>query len=226
MLGYITLHLGGHYLPLTTIAWGVAIYLSFGNFQFLGAHGGIGDIPPISVFGYAFDEPRKLYYIIWILLRLWRCSRAANLLRSRQGRAIRALRGGKGMSESLGIDVFWVRLWVFVLAAGCLPELSGWLYAHMHALCQSGAVRSEGWHRISADGACSAAPAQSAARWSARPPCRAGRRTGCRTCCPPITTQQRQSRNCGVRPVCSSFCCICAAQRHRPPGAPIFAVTA
>ncbi|ARQ00224.1 ABC transporter permease subunit [Pseudorhodoplanes sinuspersici] len=128
-LGYITLHLGGHYLPLTTIAWGVAIYLSFGNFQFLGAHGGIGDIPPVSLFGYAFDEPQKLYYIIWAFCGVALIA-AANLLRSRQGRAIRALRGGKGMSESLGIDVFWVRLCVFVIAAA-LAGVSGWLYAHM-----------------------------------------------------------------------------------------------
>ena len=51
VLGYITLHLGGHYLPLTTIAWGVAIYLSFGNFAALGSYGGIADIPSISLFG-------------------------------------------------------------------------------------------------------------------------------------------------------------------------------
>ncbi len=129
VLGYITLHLGGHYLPLTTIAWGMAIYYSFGNFQFLGSHGGIGDIPPISLFGYDFDEPQRLYYIIWIFCGAALLG-AANLLKSRQGRAIRALRGGKGMSESLGIDVFWVRLWVFILAAA-LAGVAGWLYAHM-----------------------------------------------------------------------------------------------
>jgi branched-chain amino acid transport system permease protein len=129
ILGYITLHLGGHYLPLTTIAWGMAIYYSFGNFQFLGSHGGIGDIPPVSIFGYAFDEPQKLYYIIWIFCGAALLA-AANLLKSRQGRAIRALRGGKGMSESLGIDVFWVRLCVFIFAAA-LAGIAGWLYAHM-----------------------------------------------------------------------------------------------
>jgi len=129
VLGYITLHLGGHYLPLTTIAWGMAIYYSFGNFQFLGSHGGIGDIPPVSIFGYQFDEPEKLYYIIWIFC-VAALVGAANLLKSRQGRAIRALRGGKGMSESLGINVFWVRLCVFILAAA-LAGIAGWLYAHM-----------------------------------------------------------------------------------------------
>ena len=129
VLGYVTLHLGGHYLPLTTIAWGVAIYLSFGNFEALGSYGGIADIPTISLFGFQFDEPRKLYYIIWLFCGLSLLG-ASNLLRSRQGRAIRALRGGTGMSESLGINVFWVRLCVFVLAAA-LAGVAGWLYAHM-----------------------------------------------------------------------------------------------
>ena len=71
----------------------------------------------------------KLYYIIWMFCGLALLG-AANLLKSRQGRAIRALRGGKGMSESLGIDVFWVRLCVFILAAA-LAGIAGWLYAHM-----------------------------------------------------------------------------------------------
>ena len=53
-----------------------------------------------------------------------------NLLDSRQGRAIRSLRGGIAMVESLAIDSFRMRLAVFVLA-GVLAGLSGWLYAHM-----------------------------------------------------------------------------------------------
>ena len=129
VIGYITLHLGGHYLPLTTIAWGLAIAFSFGNFQFLGAHGGIGDLPPVSLFGYAFDEPSKLYYLIWAFCGAALIG-AGNMLRSRQGRAIRALRGGKGMSESLGINVFLVRLYVFIMAAA-FAGIAGWLYAHL-----------------------------------------------------------------------------------------------
>jgi branched-chain amino acid transport system permease protein len=53
-----------------------------------------------------------------------------NLLDSRKGRAIRSLRGGIAMVESLAIDSFRMRLAVFVVA-GTLAGLSGWLYAHM-----------------------------------------------------------------------------------------------
>jgi branched-chain amino acid transport system permease protein len=129
ILGYVTLHLGGHYLPLTTIAWGIAIFAALGSFEFLGSHGGIGDIPPVSLAGVALDGMGRLYYLIWALCGLSLLA-ASNLLASRQGRAIRALRGGRDMSASLGIDVFWIRLSVFVLAAA-LAGVAGWLNAHM-----------------------------------------------------------------------------------------------
>ena len=54
----------------------------------------------------------------------------AHLLDWREGRAIRSLRGGVVMVESLGISVFRIRLVIFVIAA-LLAGLSGWLYAHM-----------------------------------------------------------------------------------------------
>ena len=129
VLGYVTLHLGGHYLPLTTIAWGMALYASFGSFEFLGSYGGIGNLPPVALAGFAFDRMERLYYLVWALCGLALLA-ASNLLGSREGRAIRALRGGRDMAASLGIDVFWIRLSVFVFAAA-LASVAGWLYAHM-----------------------------------------------------------------------------------------------
>src|SRR5213079_857603 len=35
-LGFITLRMRGHYLPLATIAWGISLSLLFGNLEFLG----------------------------------------------------------------------------------------------------------------------------------------------------------------------------------------------
>lgn len=128
LMGVVTLHLGGHYLPITTLAWAVAIYMVFGNLRDLGAHSGIGDIPPIALFGFAFDRPSRTYYLVWSLLVLALFG-ASNMLSSRQGRAISALRGGVLLAESLGISAFRIRLLLFVLAAelGCV---AGWLFAH------------------------------------------------------------------------------------------------
>ena len=39
LLGALTLRLAGHYLPLSTIAWGLALYFLAGNLDFLGAYG-------------------------------------------------------------------------------------------------------------------------------------------------------------------------------------------
>src|SRR6266581_383181 len=44
-LGFITLRMKGHYLPLATIAWGMSLYSVFGNLEMLGGHTGMSGIP-------------------------------------------------------------------------------------------------------------------------------------------------------------------------------------
>ena len=48
LLGAITLRLGGHFLPLGTIAWGLSIYFLFGNLETLGGNNGMTGVPPIT----------------------------------------------------------------------------------------------------------------------------------------------------------------------------------
>jgi len=129
LLGAATLRLGGHLLPLSTIAWGLAIFFLFGNLEVLGRHNGLSGIPPITLGPLSFQSGVAAYYLVWLIvaLALYLC---ANLLDSRAGRAISSLRGGLGLAESLGIDSFRVRLFVFVLAA-VLAGVSGWLTAHV-----------------------------------------------------------------------------------------------
>jgi branched-chain amino acid transport system permease protein len=129
ILGAVTLRLGGHFLSLSTIAWGLAIYFLFGNTAMLGQFNGISDVPPISIGGFVLVSSVSIYYLIWAVL-IAALLLAANLLGSRKGRAIRALRGGRILVESLGIDPFRIKLATFVIAA-LLSALSGWLYAHM-----------------------------------------------------------------------------------------------
>jgi len=128
-LGAITLKLSGHYLPLGTIAWGLSLYYLFGNIQFLGGQTGMGGLPPLTVAGVSLASPRALGPVIWgvLLLALWALH---NLLDSREGRAIRALKSGRVMAESMGVDTARQRIKVFVFAA-LLAAVSGWLYAHM-----------------------------------------------------------------------------------------------
>ena len=129
VLGALTLRLAGHYLPLSTIAWGLSLFFLAGNLDFLGGHTGIGNIPVISLFSFDFDNARRFSYLIWVIV-LGAVLLVQNLLSSRQGRAIRCLKGGRVMAESMGVDIRRTKLIVFVLSA-VLASLSGWLYAHL-----------------------------------------------------------------------------------------------
>lgn len=129
VLGSVTVKLQGHYLPLCTIAWGLSLYYLFGNMEFLGGQTGLTGIPAIRIVGLDLSSSRIMGVVIWgvMLLAMWLLY---NLLDSREGRAIRSLKGGQVMAESMGVNTARYRVKLFVLAA-LLATLSGWLYAHM-----------------------------------------------------------------------------------------------
>ena len=129
LLGLVTVRLSGHFLPLGTIAWGLALYYLFGKIDLLGRHDGLSGIPPLSLAGWSLIDPRAVYYVIWFFV-LAAAVMTTFLLDSRAGRAIRALRGGRVAAEAFGIEPARVKLAVFVYAA-LLAGLSGWLYAHV-----------------------------------------------------------------------------------------------
>jgi ABC-type branched-subunit amino acid transport system ATPase component/ABC-type branched-subunit amino acid transport system permease subunit len=128
-LGMLTLRLSGHYLPLATLAWGLSIYYLFGNIEFLGGQSGISSIPPIHVLSWELRAPGKIYYLILVILLacVWT---TYNLLDSRHGRAIKALKGRGAMAEAMGADGAMSKLIVFVLAAQ-FACVAGWLHAHL-----------------------------------------------------------------------------------------------
>src|SRR6476646_2248988 len=125
-LGFITLRMRGHYLPLATIAWGISIFYVFGNLDFLGGNTGMSGIASLSFFAWELRSERSIYYLI-VLISLWM---ADNLLDSRPGRAVRALKGGLEMAEAFGVDAGRLKIVVFIYAA-LLASVSGWLYAHL-----------------------------------------------------------------------------------------------
>lgn len=128
-LGLLTLRLAGHYLPIGTLAWGLALFYLFGNLPGLGGFGGLQNLPNISLLGWQVGDAADFSLLIGLLLvaSLWLLD---NLLHSRHGRAIRTLKESAGMAEAMGIDTARSRLQVFVIAA-LLAAVSGWLYAHL-----------------------------------------------------------------------------------------------
>ena len=133
LLGWLTLRMSGHYLPLATIAWSLALYYTMGNLAALGKYDGLLGVPAISLFGISLHDERRVYLLIWF------CALAAalgitHLLDSRPGRVMRALNvnrgGGVTMPEAMGASTFRYKVVMFVIAA-LLASVSGWLFAHM-----------------------------------------------------------------------------------------------
>jgi ABC-type branched-subunit amino acid transport system ATPase component/ABC-type branched-subunit amino acid transport system permease subunit len=128
LLGLVTVRLSGHYLPLGTIAWGLGLFYLFSKLEFLGRNDGISAIPPLSIGSLRMIDPGSIYFAIWIAV-IVSALLTTNLLDSRTGRAIRALRRGHVAAEAFGVQTPRAKLLVFIYAA-VLAGLSGWLYAH------------------------------------------------------------------------------------------------
>ncbi|MEW5424896.1 branched-chain amino acid ABC transporter ATP-binding protein/permease [Amorphus sp. 3PC139-8] len=137
IIGLVTVRLSGHFLPLGTIAWGISFFYLFGNLKIIGAYDGIQGVPPLSFFGTELLSGRASYPVIWVVV-LIAIALTLNLLDSRMGRAIRALRSGASAAESVGVNVWMAKLAVFVYAA-VLAGIAGWLYAHFQRAVTPGA---------------------------------------------------------------------------------------
>ena len=128
LLGLVTLRMSGHYLPLATISWGLALFYLMGNLDALGKYDGLQGIPSLSVGSFDIGQGRAFFVLTWVLLLLAALA-VTRLLDSRAGRAIRALKSGTQMAEAMGINTFRYKVTAFVLAA-LLAALAGWLAAH------------------------------------------------------------------------------------------------
>lgn len=128
VLGWITLRMSGHYLPLATLAWGLALYYLMGNLQALGKYDGILGVTGLTLFGWELGQGRLFFVMTWALVLLGTLF-MLHLLDSRVGRAIRSLKTGSQMAESMGIDTLRFKIGIFVMSAA-LASVSGWLYAH------------------------------------------------------------------------------------------------
>ncbi len=133
VLGWVTLRMSGHYLPLATIAWSLALFYTMGNLDALGKYDGLLGVPAINLFGISLQEERRIYLLIW-LVAIAAAIAVTRLLDSRPGRVMRALNvnrgGGSTMPEAMGASAFRHKLLMFLIAA-LLAAISGWLFAHM-----------------------------------------------------------------------------------------------
>jgi branched-chain amino acid transport system ATP-binding protein len=128
-IGAITVRMSGHYLALATLCFGISFYFLVGNSEMLGRFNGLTGIPPVSIAGFDLRSERQTCYLVLtalVLVLIW----CRQLLSSRSGRVLRALRTGPTIAETFGANAYRYRLTAFVLAA-VIAAISGWLYAHV-----------------------------------------------------------------------------------------------
>jgi branched-chain amino acid transport system permease protein len=126
------LRLKGHYLAMATLGFGIIVHILLVQTGALtGGPDGIGEIPPLVLFGWAIDTDARWYWVMAVTLLLV-VLLALNLMDSRTGRALRALHGSEVAAGMMGIDTAAAKTAVFVLAA-LTAGLAGSLFAHQQA---------------------------------------------------------------------------------------------
>lgn len=128
VIGSPLLRLRGHYLAFATLAFQLIVLGLISNLTSLtGGAPGITDIPTLHIAGVRLVSGTQFSYLALaattlVLVVTW------NLVRSRPGRALRALATNEQAATAVGVPVGRYRLAVFVLAAG-FAGLAGGIYA-------------------------------------------------------------------------------------------------
>lgn len=127
-LGIPTLRLRDDYLAIVTLGFGVIMELIMLNLEFTGGPDGLTRIPVPQIFGFSL-KPKLAYLLlvaaaVSLVLLLLR-----QLVNSRHGRALRAIRDHELTAQVMGINTAAYKIVIFTLAAA-LAGLAGALYAH------------------------------------------------------------------------------------------------
>ena len=128
IFGLPSLRLRGLYLAVSTLALHfIVIYLGHEYETRRGFSTGIVIDPP-RLFGWELVDGRA-WYVVFLIAAVGTVLIALNWLRSRTGRAWRALHGREAVAEALGIDVPRYKLLAFV-ASSTLTAMLGCLFAY------------------------------------------------------------------------------------------------
>jgi branched-chain amino acid transport system permease protein len=128
IFGLPSLRLRGLYLAVSTLALHfVVIYLGGEYETKRGFSTGILIDPPV-LFGWKIYGPR-IWYFVLLAFAAGTLLACINLLRSRSGRAFRAIRARETVAEALGIGIAQYKLLAFVISSA-MTSVAGCLFAY------------------------------------------------------------------------------------------------
>lgn len=128
LLGLPVLKLKGYYFTIITMVFCEIIRVVELNWMSL-TRGplGIMAIPKPEIFGYLFNTPQRLYFFILVMVILSTIV-VHNLMNSRIGYAILAIRDDELAAEAMGIPVFKYKMVVFIISSA-MVGMAGAFYA-------------------------------------------------------------------------------------------------
>jgi ABC-type branched-subunit amino acid transport system ATPase component/ABC-type branched-subunit amino acid transport system permease subunit len=127
VLGLPALRLSSWYFVLITIAFTLTVTGMLTDLRsFTGGYSGIVGVKPPALFGAALGPKAFFILLIAIIAALWWS--LSNIMHSRIGWALHAIREGNVRAQANGVSIVRLRLFAF-LAAGALAGLAGSFYA-------------------------------------------------------------------------------------------------
>ena len=141
LLGIPALRLRGLYLAIVTIAFGVAVQYSILRIPWItGGNAGV-NLPRRAAGGLQLiDNADWLAVLLVALLLVWLLD--SNLMRTKVGRAFRAIRENEGVAQSFAVNVVTYKLAAFVIS-GALTGVAGAFYGHTIGHTNSDAYTSD-----------------------------------------------------------------------------------
>ncbi|MBR2020182.1 MAG: branched-chain amino acid ABC transporter permease [Clostridia bacterium] len=118
LIGLPTLRLKGDYLAIVTLAFGEIVRTVFMNQEIFG-----------GALGLDTQKYGKTLYIAALVFAIVTVFVAQNLMRSKHGRAIQAIRDNEIAARAMGVNITYYKLAVFVIAA-FFAGIAGVIYAH------------------------------------------------------------------------------------------------
>ena len=128
LIGVPVLRLRGDYLAITTLAFGEIIKSVINSMKITNGAKGLNKIPLHSNY--------KNYTVVFILMVITVLA-ISNLMRSRDGRAITAIRDNDIAAESIGIKISHYKVKAFAISA-FFAGVAGVLYAHNVGILKPG----------------------------------------------------------------------------------------
>jgi len=129
LIGRPILRLSGYFLALATLAVSIICSNVFYEAEAItGGSLGIPGVPKLDFWFTTLDRPEKFYFLVWIVA--FACVLTMhNLMHSRIGLAMQAMRDSPEAAKVMAIDIATLRLWMFMISSG-LGSVAGSLFAH------------------------------------------------------------------------------------------------